>query len=563
LPITFAWLRGAWVALSGAIALGALWSYNTLGWGGLWAWDPVETAVLITWIVVTAALHALGNLRRRGQNALLAPSLVGLGFPAVLFARFITQSGTSPLHSFGGGTSSMVGGLLVVGLVVSLGPPLFLWASGRSIGKPLEGRLFAPGTVLYLSVLLLCLLGIVFTWGIGLPIVGAILDARTTVGVDFYNLWGYPFAIFGLLLIGFYHQATANGRRALPVLGGVVLLTLLAAVVPVEGWTIAPDRDGVIFGALGAANFLVFGPPAAYAVLGLAESLSRKWSRLAAADERIALVGRTLVHGGLILVLLAGPFTYLFASSAAGFVPAASHAGGPVPVADSEYSLALTDYQQSHRSAGDELSAREKRALREAITPVTVSPAAVEGQDRSNAVVRGIVTDREVSEDVRAAQLNDTSVWVSVRTTSDATLQPGTTLWAQGPINGSENGTWIEAGGAFVGPSVTDAVVPAERLVTRSSAMTVYRNGVAIDSGRLGIDRYLGHGTFSSPHVHQGLLGDTYVVAQEYRSIQGLPVFYVLVKEVPLVNAVRLGIATLLLGGFLLLGFDGGASQTT
>ena len=558
LPAAFGWLRASWVALSGAIALGALWSYNTLGWGGLWAWDPVETAVLITWIVVTAGLHALGNFRRRGQNALLAPALVGLSFPAVLFARFITQSGTSPLHSFGGATSPFLAGMLLVGLLVSLGPPLFLWAAGREIGTPLEEDLFAPGTVLYLSVLLLCLLGAVFVWGIGLPIVGDLLGARLEVGVDFYNLWGYPFAILGLLLIGFYHQATTNGRRALPVFGGVLVLTLLAAVVPVAGWTIAPGRDGFIFGALGSANFLVFGPPVAYAVLGLGESLGREFVRLEAPSERVALVGRTLVHLGLILVLLAGPFTYLFATSAAGFVPAASHAGGPVPVADSEYSLELTDYHQAHRPTDDDFTTREERALREAVAAASFSPAAVADKNLTNAVVYGVVTDRETNEGVISAQLNDTSVWVSVREGANTDLQVGTGVWAQGPINASQNRTWIEASGAFVGPAVTDAIVPEERLVTRHSEMTIYRNGAAIDAGRLGVDRYLGHGTFSSPHVHQGLLSDTYVVAQEYRSIQGLPVFYVLVKDVPLVNLVRIGIGALLLGGLLLLRFDDG-----
>ncbi|MFT7989693.1 hypothetical protein, partial [Salmonella enterica] len=90
--------------------------------------------------------------------------------------------------------------LLLGSLLVSVGPPLYLWVAGRDVGTELDEDLLAPGTLLYLSVLLICLLGFVLVWGIGLPIVGELLGSRIEVGVDFYNLWGYPVAILGLLL---------------------------------------------------------------------------------------------------------------------------------------------------------------------------------------------------------------------------------------------------------------------------------------------------------------------------------------------------------------------------
>ncbi|NIP34294.1 MAG: hypothetical protein GWN18_05130, partial [Thermoplasmata archaeon] len=97
------WGRLAWFTLTLGIGIGALWAYETLGWGGYWAWDPVETSSLIPWVALTAFLHALHSHRQRGDYIYMAPLLAGLAMFLVFFATFVTRSGVwASVHSYAG-----------------------------------------------------------------------------------------------------------------------------------------------------------------------------------------------------------------------------------------------------------------------------------------------------------------------------------------------------------------------------------------------------------------------------------------------------------------------------
>jgi len=100
------WARVSWAFYTFAIALGAMWAYYTLSFGGYWAWDPVETANLIPWIALTAFLHA--NHAKRAPNAMLV--LAASGFALTLFATFATRTGlwASSVHAFINGTSGTI-----------------------------------------------------------------------------------------------------------------------------------------------------------------------------------------------------------------------------------------------------------------------------------------------------------------------------------------------------------------------------------------------------------------------------------------------------------------------
>jgi len=100
------WTRLAWVTLTLGIGIGAMWAYVTLGWGGYWAWDPVETSSLLPWIALTALLHALVSHRRRGDYTYLAPFLAGMSLFLVFFATFVTRSGVwASVHAYAGASS--------------------------------------------------------------------------------------------------------------------------------------------------------------------------------------------------------------------------------------------------------------------------------------------------------------------------------------------------------------------------------------------------------------------------------------------------------------------------
>ena len=97
------WSRAGWLFLTLGIGLGALWAYVVLGWGGYWAWDPVETSSLLPWVLLTGFLHVQLMHKRKGDYALLAPILGVITFLLVLFATFTTRAGGLwvSVHDFG------------------------------------------------------------------------------------------------------------------------------------------------------------------------------------------------------------------------------------------------------------------------------------------------------------------------------------------------------------------------------------------------------------------------------------------------------------------------------
>lgn len=134
----FSWTRLSWIFLTLGIGIGAIWAYYVLGWGGYWAWDPVETSSLVPWLLVTAFLHTLLRHGRKGEYQVLSPALGMVSFAGVVFATFATRAGgiwTSSVHAFGG-------------------------AVGASAGARLTYLLGHDSTVLGIFALMLCLLGL-------------------------------------------------------------------------------------------------------------------------------------------------------------------------------------------------------------------------------------------------------------------------------------------------------------------------------------------------------------------------------------------------------------------
>ena len=122
LDIARPWTRLSWLFLTLGIAVGGVWSYQVLGWGGFWAWDPVETSSLIPWLTVTALAHALVQNSRKGEFPLLTPALAALSFMLVIYATFITRSGLwESIHAFGETTTGPYLALLLVNIPIVSG----------------------------------------------------------------------------------------------------------------------------------------------------------------------------------------------------------------------------------------------------------------------------------------------------------------------------------------------------------------------------------------------------------------------------------------------------------
>ena len=290
------WTLVAWGFLSLGIVLGAWWSYETLGWGGYWAWDPVENASFLPWLTGTAYLHSAATQQRRGLLRVWNLSLVVATFSLTILGTFITRSGVlDSVHSF---TESPIGpalaGFFAVVVVASLG--LIAWRgdelrSERRIDPALSRETaFLANNVAFAVFAFIVLLGTVF------PLIVEAVDGRTvSVGNPYFDRMTRPvgLALLFLMAVG-------------PVLGwGRTGAETLSRRLLVPAWIGA----GAIVAAV-AAGARGWAPLLAFGLGGLAAGSALR--RLAPAVRRHrwrGLVGRSnggmVVHLGVVMVAVA------------------------------------------------------------------------------------------------------------------------------------------------------------------------------------------------------------------------------------------------------------------
>ena len=197
------WLILAWTFLGVGIILGARWAYEELGWGGYWAWDPVENAAFMPWLVATALLHSVMVQERRGMLKVWNMSLVVLTFTLALFGTFLTRSGIiASVHAFG---ESTLGPwfLAFIAAVAIVGTCLILMRLDelRSVHR-LESFLSREAVFLFNNLLLVGLAFAVF-WGTIFPVISeAARGNRITVGQGYYDQIAVPIGVALLILTG-------------------------------------------------------------------------------------------------------------------------------------------------------------------------------------------------------------------------------------------------------------------------------------------------------------------------------------------------------------------------
>ena len=290
------WTLFAWGFLSLGILLGAWWSYEVLGWGGYWAWDPVENASFLPWLTGTAYLHSVMVQERRGMLRVWNLSLVCATFSLTILGTFLTRSGVVvSVHAF---SNSTIGPILLTffGVIVALTIGLVAWrgdalrAPGR-IDSPLsrEGA-FLANNVFFAAFAFVVLLGTVFPL-----IVEALQDRRIFVGRPYFD------------------------RMTMPI--GLVLLFLMS-IAPVLPWRKASTEllsQRLFWPAWSAAGALVlsvvigargFAPVLAFGLGGFAAGAAGRQIVLATRRQGWrGLVGRTnggmVVHLGVVIIAVA------------------------------------------------------------------------------------------------------------------------------------------------------------------------------------------------------------------------------------------------------------------
>jgi cytochrome c-type biogenesis protein CcmF len=190
----------AWTFLTLGITLGAWWAYEVLSWGGYWAWDPVENASFMPWLVTTAFLHSSLVQARRGALQSWNFVLVIAAFALTILGTFLTRSGTiSSVHSF---TQSAIGPVLLGFLFLVLVGSFSLFAARSHLvgdSRGLDHLLSREGSFLVNNLLLTIYAFVVVTGTLYPILVEALSGARVSVGEPFFNRIAVPLT-FGLLL---------------------------------------------------------------------------------------------------------------------------------------------------------------------------------------------------------------------------------------------------------------------------------------------------------------------------------------------------------------------------
>jgi cytochrome c-type biogenesis protein CcmF len=308
----------AWAFLSVGIILGAWWSYEVLGWGGYWAWDPVENASFIPWLTATAFLHSVVVQERRGMLRVWNLSLIMATFCLTILGTFLTRSGVlNSVHAF---SESDIGAWLLtfLGLAAATGIGLIAWRGDRlrtpgRIDSPVsrEGA-FLANNLLFAAFAFVVLLGTVFPL-----LVEALRNEKLSVGEPYFDRMTIP---LGLALLFLMAVAPALPWRAA---SGPVLRRRLAVPAWVGALTMAACA---LLGARGVAEILAFGL-GAFAVAGIVRqyalgvaatrragdgpgpgsgsptSWRRALRRTVAGNRR--LYGGLVVHTGVVVIAVA------------------------------------------------------------------------------------------------------------------------------------------------------------------------------------------------------------------------------------------------------------------
>src|SRR6476661_8206399 len=240
------WIRGtrpftlaAWFFLGVGIVLGARWSYAELGWGGYWAWDPVEHASLLPWLTGTAFIHSIMIQERRGMLKVWNASLIlSTGVLAIL-GTFLVRSGIlESIHAFG---ASTLGVPFVSLIAVMIAGSIALVVSRRETLRSenkLDSLLSREAVFLGNNLVLVALCAVIF-FGTFFPLISeAVTGDKASVGPPWFDQYVVPLALVLVLLSGIgpliaWRRASAAGaRRNLlgPALVGVAVVVVSLAL---------------------------------------------------------------------------------------------------------------------------------------------------------------------------------------------------------------------------------------------------------------------------------------------------------------------------------------------
>ena len=240
------WLLFVWLMLSIGVMLGGWWAYQELGWGGYWAWDPVENASFMPWLAGTALLHSVMIQEKKDMLKVWNMVLIIITFTLCIFGTFLTRSGImSSVHSF---TASSLGpiflGFVFFILVVSFGLMSQRMQLLRS-KKRIESFSSRESGFLFNNVVFIVMCFAVL-WGTLFPVISeAVRGTKITVGAPFFNQINIPIGLVLLCLTGIgpllvWRKTSKQSfvrNFTTPVIAGLVM-ALVLYIINIRGYVL-------------------------------------------------------------------------------------------------------------------------------------------------------------------------------------------------------------------------------------------------------------------------------------------------------------------------------------
>ena len=305
------WTLFAWSVLSVGIMLGGRWAYEVLGWGGYWAWDPVENASLMPWIAGTAYIHSVMIQEKRDMLKTWNLVLIGLTYGLCLFGTFLTRSGiVQSVHAFT--NSDSFGRIFLSYVVITLGVYLVALVIRlpklRSPNK-LESVLSREASFIINNWIFMALLFVVFVGTMFPVFTEAAGGVRRILGPPYFNTFAGLLALLLLVMTGVgpliaWRQASLASLKRQFIVPAVIGLSVSVAVMAIFGF--APGYWAI--SAWGLAGFVLttiiqeYGRAVGARMRRLNESAATALMTLLRRNQR--RYGGYIVHAGVVILLL-------------------------------------------------------------------------------------------------------------------------------------------------------------------------------------------------------------------------------------------------------------------
>ncbi|HLR33685.1 MAG TPA: cytochrome c biogenesis protein CcsA [Fodinibius sp.] len=286
------WTLAANVALLTAIFLGGYCAYVTLSFGGYWAWDPVENASLVPWLIGTAGIHTMIIQRKSSTSQKASILFAILAYVAIVYETFLTRSGVlsdASVHSFV--DLGLYNQLVVFMLAITLiGLGLFAYRYKELPTQENESKLLSREFMTFAGAMMLFLIGMVIILGTSSPIIGLLfVENPTPPEISFYNDWTMPMAMFAAIFTVFGQYLFWKRQDRESLADDLTLPVALTCIVTLVSIIIGNVRD---------IYYMVYLLTAWFALIGNGIIMIRL------IRQKPVLIGGALSHVGFALLLL-------------------------------------------------------------------------------------------------------------------------------------------------------------------------------------------------------------------------------------------------------------------